>query len=183
MQRKHKAPIVLAALLFILAAAAEIATGRSRVTPDRDMSERMRQAELASVDRALERHDVAAALRSWQEAYELARQNRGWLGLVEAADAHVRIGAAANAATASAPRARTIYLSALGRARAERSVEGAVRAAEGFAALGDREVTELALRIAGSLALGSTDPAEATRVETARGRLLQGPSGLAQTTF
>lgn len=73
MQRKQKVPIVLAALLFVLAAVAEIAAGRSRVVSDGDAAERTRQAALASVDGALARNDVATALRSWQEAYELAR--------------------------------------------------------------------------------------------------------------
>lgn len=176
MQRRQKVPIVLAALLFVLAAIAEIATGRGSVATDADASERARQAALVSVDQALARQDVAAALRAWQVAYDVARQNRSWRGLVEAADAHVRIGAAANATTAAAPRAREIYLAALGRARAERSVEGAVRTAEGFAALGDREVADLALRIAASLASRGSDPAAPTRVETARARLLPRPS-------
>jgi hypothetical protein len=183
MQRKHKMPIVLVALLFVLGAAAEIATGRGRGVPDPSVSERTRQALLASVDDALSRHDVAAALGAWQQAYELARRNRSWQGLVEAADAHIRIGAAANASVAAAPRAREIYLAALGRARAERSVAGAVRAAEGFAALGDREVTELALRIADSLAAKSSGADEPKLVEVARGRLLQRSSPLAQITF
>ena len=183
MQRKQKAPIVLAALLFALAALAEIATGRSRVVSDGNAAEHTRQAALASVDAALGHNDVATALRSWQEAYELARRSRSWRGLVEAADAHVRIGAAANASAAAAPRAREIYLAALNRARAERSVEGAVRIAEGFAALGDREVTDLALRIAASLASRSGDPASPLRVEVARGHLLSRPAGFALTTF
>ena len=184
MQRKQKAPIVLAALLFVLAAVAEIATGRSRVVSDGSAAEHTRQAALASVDAALGQNDVATALRSWQDAYELARQSRSWRGLVEAADAHLRIGAAANASAAAAPRAREIYLAALNRARAERSVEGAVQiAAEGFAALGDREVADLALRIATWLASRSGDPAASLRVETARGRVLSRPAGFALTTF
>jgi hypothetical protein len=183
MQRKHKVPIVLVALLFVLGAAAEIATGRGRGVPDPDVTERTRQTLLVSVEDALSRHDVAGALRAWQQAYDLARRSRSWRGLAEAADAHIRIGAVANASTAAAPRAREIYLAALGRARAERSVAGAVRAAEGFAALGDREVTELALRIADSLAARSSDADAPMVVELARGRLLQRSSPLALITF
>jgi hypothetical protein len=183
MQPKQKVPIVLVALLFVLAAIAEMATGRSRVVIDGDAAERTRQAALARMDGALARNDVAAALRSWDEAYDLARRSRDWHALVEAGDAHIRIGAAANASGAAAPRAREIYLAALNRARAARSVEGVLRIAEGFAALGDREVTELALRIADSLASRGGDPAAALQVETARGRLLPRASGLAQITF
>jgi hypothetical protein len=183
MQRKQKTPIVLAALLFALAAVAEFAVGRSGVVTDVDARERMRQAALVRVDQALARRDVAAALEAWQSAYELARRTRSWRGLVEAADAHLRIGAGAGASAAAAPRAREIYLAALSRARAERSVDGVVRTAEAFAALGDREVTELALRIAASLADRTHDPAAATRVETAREQLLRPAFGLALTTF
>jgi hypothetical protein len=183
MQRKQKVPIVLAALLFTLAAIAEIATGRSRVAHDGDAAERTRQAALVAVNEALDRHDVAAARAAWQHAYDVARMNRGWRGLADAADAHVRIGAEARASAAAAPRARQLYLAVLNRARAERSVEGAVRAAEGFAALGDRDVTEHALRIAASLASRSGDVAAPARVETARGRLLPRQSSLSRTTL
>jgi hypothetical protein len=183
MRRRQKAPIVLAALLFALAAIAEIATGRSRVAVDTESREQTRRATLVHLDEALARHDVTTAVRAWQEAYELARQARSWRGLVEAADAHIRIGVVANTSAAAAPRAREIYLAALGRARADRSVDGVVRVAEGFAALGDREVTELALRIADSLASRSGDAAARRRVEVARGLLLPGPPGLARTTF
>lgn len=181
MQPKQSVPIVLAALLFVLAAVAEIATGRGGAAIDAGASDRTRQAMLVRVDEALAQHDVATALRAWQQAYELARQSRSWRGLVEAADAHVRIAAVASASAAAAPRARELYLAALGRARADRSVEGAVRTAEGFAALGDREVTELALRIAASLAARSSDSAAAERVEIARARLLDRRSNLART--
>jgi hypothetical protein len=183
MQRKRKVPIVLAALLFALAAVAEFTIARSRVASDGDAGERTRQAALARVDQALARRDVASALKAWQDAYDAARRTRSWRGLVEAADAHLRIGADAGASAAAVPRAREIYLAALGRARAERSVDGVVRTAEAFAALGDREVTELALRIAASLAYRSKDPAAATRVEAAREQLLRPASGLALTTF
>ncbi len=173
MQPTPKLPIVLVALLFILAAVAEIATGRSR-TPQDDAAERARRAALVTVDEALARGDATAALKAWQQAYEVARMSRGWRGLVEAGDARVRIEAAMHGA--AAPRARQVYLAALNRARAEGSVDGVVRVAEGFAQLGDREVTERALRIAASLAVHSADAAAPMRVETARGRLLERPS-------
>lgn len=183
MPRKHKLPIVLAALLVMLGAAAEIATGRARVTSDPATSERARQDALARVDGALARQDVSAAVAAWQEAYELARRTRSSRALVEAGDAHLRIGAAAHASAAATPRAREIYLAALARARAERSVDGVVRAAERFAALGDHEVTVLALRIADSLAARSPETDAARRVEVARGRLLAQPSDVARITF
>ena len=180
MQQTQKVPIVLAGLLFTLAAVAEIATGRGRLPQD-DGAERARRAALVSVDEALARGDAAASVRAWQEAYEAARMNRGWRGLVEVGDARVRIETEAHGAVP--PRARRVYMVALNRARAERSVDGVVRVAEGFSQLGDREVTERALRIAASLAVGSHDAAAPTRVETARGRLLDSPSSPTRATF
>ena len=179
MQRTVKVPIVLVAVLFTLAAVAEIATGRSRNTQE-EGAERARLVALASVDEALAHGDAAAALAAWQHAYEAARMNRGWRGLVEAADAGVRIESEARGG--AAPRARWIYLAALDRARAQRSVEGAVRVAEGFSRLGDREATERVLRIAASLALHSGDLEAPLRVEAVRGRLLNRPSILTQAT-
>jgi hypothetical protein len=182
MQPPQKLPIVLAALLFMLAAIAEIATGRSRIPQD-DATEQARRAALTTMDEALMRGDAAASLRAWQQAFEAARMNRGWRGLVEVGDARVRIGAETNGTAVAAPRARQVYLTALGRARAENSVDGAVRVAEGFSRLGDREVTEQVLRIAASLAVRSQDRSAPRLVELARGRLLQPPSGLTRATF
>lgn len=182
MQPPHKLPIVLAALLFILAAVAEIATGRSRMPQD-TVTEQARRAALVSMDEALARGDAAASLRAWQQAFEAARMNRGWRGLVEVGDARVRIGAETNGAATAAPRARQVYMTALTRARAEGSVDGALRVAEGFSRLGDREVTEQVLRIAASLAVRSRDSTAPAVVEVARGRLLQPSPGLTRATF
>jgi hypothetical protein len=182
MSRRQRVPIVLAGLLFLLAAVAEVATSRVGATVDPEVIEATRRAALIRVEVALARDDVTSALSAWQEAYRLARQSRSWRGLVEAAEAHLRIGAAANATTAAAPRARELYLAALGRARADRSVEGALRAAEGFAGLGDHAATRLALRLAASLAARSGDGAAASRVEIARARLLDGRTDLASRT-
>ena len=178
----HKLPIVLAALLFILAAVAEIATGRSPIPQD-NATDQARRAALTIVDEALARGDAAGSLRAWQQAFEAARINRGWRALVEVGDARVRIGAETTGAVAAAARAREVYLAALSRARAEGSVDGALRVAEGFSRLGDREVTEQVLHIAALLAVRSQDSAAPKRVEIARGRLLQQPSALTQATF
>ena len=182
MQPPQKVPIVLVALLFLLAAIAEIATGRSRIPQD-DATQGARRAALVSMDKALARGDAAASLRAWQQAFEAARMNRGWRGLVEVGDARVRIGAETNGTAVAAPQARQVYLTALDRARAEGSVDGAVRVAEGFWLLGDRETTEQVLRIAASLAVQSQDSGAPTRVELARGRLLQQSSSVRRATF
>lgn len=72
-----------------------------------------------------------------------------------------RVGDAARA-RGDAPAARRAYLTALFRARGERSLVGVLAAAEGVKALGDREVVERALRIAADLD-GAADPADAER--------------------
>ena len=51
MRRRSKVPIVLAALLFLLAAGAEIATSRNPVLQD-DAEERQRRALVVTVDEA-----------------------------------------------------------------------------------------------------------------------------------
>jgi hypothetical protein len=59
------------------------------------------------------------------------------------------------------PAARRAYLTALFRARGERSLAGVLSATQGFEALGDREVLEHAFRIAASLkgeATGADSP-------------------------
>jgi hypothetical protein len=53
-----------------------------------------------------------------------------------------------------APGARRAYLAALHHAHDERSVVGVLRAAEGFKALGDREMVEEALQMAATLTAG-----------------------------
>ena len=65
--------------------------------------------------------------------------------------------------------ARRAYLTALFRARGERSLAGVVSAAEGFGALGDGEVVERALAMAA--ALDADGPIGAMRLEALRDRL------------
>jgi hypothetical protein len=55
------------------------------------------------------------------------------------------------------PAARRAYLAGLFRARGERSLPDLVRAAEGFAALGDDAIVEEALAMAAPLAAGGDD--------------------------
>jgi hypothetical protein len=66
--------------------------------------------------------------------------------------------------------ARRAYLTALFRARGERSLFGMLSAAEGFKALGDREVVEHALRMAAALG-PDADDAAARRLQALRDRL------------
>jgi hypothetical protein len=114
-------------------------------------------------DDALAAGDVVRALRHWQEGYAAAVGSRRWEGLVEAGDLYRRIGARGR--FDGALRARECYLLALVRARGERSLDGVLRATEGFVDLGDAEPVQRGLEIARQLAAGDPDPHARDRVE------------------
>lgn len=121
-------------------------------------------AQLQKLDEALAKKNVSAALIAWHEAYTLALGSRRWEGMVEVGDGYLRIGDALNARKPYVPRARESYLTALFRARQQGSLDGVLRAAEGFAALGDHEVVEQCIRIAERLATESGDGKALDRV-------------------
>ena len=106
---------------------------------------------LAPVDRALKSRDVTGAMKAWHPVYAAALRDHGWEGLIAVGDARVRIAQAAGVPRHAQGQARQIYLTALVRAQRHGSVEGAVRTAAAFAALGDREVAAEAVRIAAAL--------------------------------
>ena len=81
-----------------------------------------------------------------------------------------RIGDAARA-RGDAAGARRAYLMVLFRARGEHSLVGVLSAAEGFKALGDREVVEHALRVAASLDPQGDGAAAGRRLAALRDRL------------
>jgi hypothetical protein len=97
---------------------------------------------------ALRSGDLTAASAASTEAYRAALASRRWEGLIEAADAHLRLAEAAGAPQAGVPRARELYLAALFRARDARSLEGVLRVAQAFDRLGDREAADHAMRVA-----------------------------------
>ena len=107
---------------------------------------------LAAMDEALREGDVGAAQNAWREAYGAALGSRRWDGYADAGDAALRLGRASGAPAAGVPRARELYLSALFRARDAGSLDGVLRVAASFDALGDRDVTRQAVRMAGRLA-------------------------------
>lgn len=124
------------------------------------------------LDRALAERNVSAAARAWHDAYlEALGSRQRWDGMVEVGDAYLRVGEAAKGRKAAEPTARRLYLAALYRARRLGSVHGVLRTAEAFGALGDREVVEQCLHIAGQLAVQTRDPQARERVEAFRGRL------------
>ena len=118
-----------------------------------------------AVDEALARQDLSVAVRAWHAAYSAALGSRRWTGMADVGDAYLRIGEAAGLRKPWEPRAREVYLNALLRARHEGSLDGVLRVAGAFAALGDTDVVEGALRIAERLAtkLNSRDQVRAAR--------------------
>jgi hypothetical protein len=116
-------------------------------------------------DDALAAGDVVLALRHWREGHAVAIASRRWEGLVEAGDLYRRIGARGGFHAAAAARARDCYLTALLRARGERSLDGVLRATEAFVDLGDEAVVERGLDIARHVAARDADPRGRERVE------------------
>jgi hypothetical protein len=126
---------------------------------------------LQVVESALVRRDLDAAERAWQEAYLSALGSWRWEGMLEVAQAYLRIGRAAGRTQASVARARNLYLAAFFRAREQRSLDGALRTAEAFARLGDRDMVEQCLRIAEALAAEARDPHAPARIRAFAARL------------
>ena len=141
------AALVLA--LGALGALAAVTAERSVDTllnPSRAEPAEAWKLRLAAVDHALANGDGAAAVRAWRDAYAAARSSRRWEAMIELGDAAVRIGEDGQ------PRARRAYLTALGRARRDGSVDGVLRPARGFETLGDHDVAAQCREIAGQLA-------------------------------
>ena len=145
--------IVLGSALGLGLTAAGMTTDRREITgPPRHLNWSLHLQAAAS---AQQRGDVAAATRAWREAYGTARRGHGWVAPIAVADAHFALPSDARAAVR--PQARELYMEALFRARAQHSLEGVLRAAEGFKMLGDREVVAQAVRIAHRVAGGSAE--------------------------
>jgi hypothetical protein len=111
-------------------------------------------AYLQAVDSELAHGRVDSAVRVWHDAYGAALASRNWESMIAAGDAFLRIGEAAGTPRGARMNAREAYASGLIRARRSRSVDGALRSAEAFEALGDHAIAEQCLHIAAQLAAG-----------------------------
>ena len=78
--------------------------------------------------------------------------------MVCAGDLYRRIGEATGLRRSFESKAREAYQKAFFRARQQASVEGILRATEGYAALGDTQMVGLGLRVAERLAAGTPRP-------------------------
>ncbi|MBI1736247.1 MAG: hypothetical protein HYR51_13825 [Candidatus Rokubacteria bacterium] len=123
---------------------------------------------LRAVDEALAERAMRRAARSWSNACLAARAARSWRGMLEVGDAALRIGEASGTRAAARPKARQLYLAAFFGARQQQALDGILRAAESFAALGDHDVSEQCLREGERLAADAGDPDARLRVARSR---------------
>jgi hypothetical protein len=136
---------------------------------------------LHRLDKALAVGNISVAERSWHDAYSAALASRRWEALIQVGDASLRIGMASRERKVGEARARQLYLSALFRARSQRSVDGVLRATEAFALLGDHAVVEQGLRMAEQLAVQIPEVAALEQVRAFRARWAGGSVGARST--
>lgn len=125
---------------------------------------------------ALEHGHFATAMRAADSAHRRATRDGRWEPLLEVGDAYNRIAAQPGAPAAAGKRARDAYEAALRSARRAESLDGVLRAAEGFAQLGDAADVELSLQVARALAGSDAETIADVKVVAARlSDLLQAP--------
>jgi len=139
-------------VLVLLVAAGGAAVAMTRERPERIAPDRATLTVRAS---AAERANGATAELAWRQSYAAARRSPGWSRLLAVADAHGSLAVAAQQAVR--PQLRELYLEVLLRARAQGSLEGVLRAGEGFAGLGDRSTVSEVLRVARQIAGARAD--------------------------
>jgi hypothetical protein len=107
---------------------------------------------LDEMEGAIASGQAAAAVRAWHRAHAAVIDHPGWEPIACVAEAARRIGAISGFGRAAEARARETYWIALFRAHREGSLTGVLQTAEGFGALGDRNMVEQCIRIAEGLA-------------------------------
>ncbi len=142
--------------------------GDSVITPGRtiqagrDSSEAPWTPHIEKLNEALAKKNLSAATMAWRDAYGVALGSRQWEGMIAVGDAALRMGDVGGSRQAPEPTARDSYLTALFRARRQGSLDGVLRTAEAFAALGDPVGVVQAMSIAEELA--TRDPEWPARV-------------------
>jgi hypothetical protein len=141
---------------------------RSETAPADDWT-----SSMVAVDRALEARDLGLASRRWREGYGAALRSQRWEAMLAAGETALRIGRASRTmASVEAADARQCFLTALFRARAQRSLDGILLTAEAFGQLGDIAVAQGALRMADPLVVATSDGARArVRLTAVRDRV------------
>ena len=154
------ASIIAAMALAVTVVLVGDGTPAPRMEEDLEWTLRLREADEAL---AAGRPQLASA--QLRAAHRAALRTSRWAAMVEVGDAARRAANAAAPLPGGVPTASRAYLAALVLAREQRSVDGVLRAGEGFAALGDREMVEYCIGVAGGFAQGAGADA-AARVET-----------------
>jgi hypothetical protein len=127
---------------------------------------------MAAVDRALEARDLGLANRRWRDGYGTALRSRRWEAMLAAGETALKIGRASGTPAAMEADARQCFLTALFRARAQRSLDGILLTAEAFGQLGDIALAQGALRMADPLVVATSDGARAwARLAAVRDRV------------
>jgi hypothetical protein len=134
---------------------------------------------LDTMDRALAAGDISGAEMAWRNAFGFAIRSRQWEALLAAGDGSLRIADHVLVKLPYRARAADAWQAALFRARAQRSLDGVLRVAEGFARLGDAEVLTQVLHIADDLAAADPSGEAQRRVLDVRNRLI--PTASART--
>jgi hypothetical protein len=170
--RGFGAPRLVLPLVMLAAAVAGLlaVSACACVAPPAPVSQAAWREHLQTADSAMAERNVSRAIRVWHEARSAALRSGSWDALVEVGDASLRIGELAAAREGARAQARSLYLRALFRARDHRSLDGVLRATEAFASLGDADVVEQGLRVAGHIA-ATQGPAARDRVREATIRL------------
>src|SRR5262249_39881077 len=110
------------------------------------------EQEVLHVKQALAARDLSVAAHRWTNAYGLAVRMRHWEPMAVTGDLAMELSRQDPVAEPYRENARRAYWSALSRARAERSAEGAIQIAASLRSLGDTELAVHAQRIADQLA-------------------------------
>jgi len=145
--------IGLGVVAAVMEVQADLAPLETRRAAHRLQFDTLWRAHVGTIDQALARHDVSAAVGAWHDAYGAALASRGWEGMLAVGDAFLRIGAEARSMSGARSNARQAYLNALIRAHRDGSLEGLRRTAGAFATLGDHAVATHCLRVADELAV------------------------------
>ena len=162
-----RALMILAVAVAMTAAGAAVLEHGSSAAPLAPPMTWAQQVE--RVDAALASHDLRTAREAVRDAYAAAVTSRRWEPLLQVGDAQRRVEEASGFATLGKASARANYLSALLRAREQRSLDGVLAAAAAFSRLGDASVVRQALVVARELA--GRDPLARERVDLAAGEL------------
>ena len=142
-----------------------LALGEALRSRDVDWRQALQRAETALIG-----GDVRGAEQAWEDAYRVAMRVRTPEALLDVGRAYLRLGDAARDRRTAMPRARRIFLEAFVQARGRRDGDGAARAGEAFASLGDREIADRAFDAALTLASQSRDAAARDRIAALRAR-------------